>query len=64
MEVNYVDACKIVFRNIRFERSQLVDHFYTVKVNFKVFLDRPDIKQEHVDSFVKVTSSLSLSSLS
>ena len=54
MEVNYIDACKIVFRNIRFERSHLVDHFYTVKVNFKVFLDRPDTKQEYVDVFVKV----------
>lgn len=54
VERNYIDACKLVFRNIRFERSYLIDHFYTVKVNFKIFLDRPDTKQEYVDVFVKV----------
>lgn len=54
MERNYIDACKIVFRNIRLERSHLIDHFYTVKVSFKIFLDRPDTKQDNVDIFVKV----------
>lgn len=54
MERNYIDVCKIVFRNIRLERSHLIDHFYTVKVSFKIFLDRPDMKQDHVDIFVKV----------
>lgn len=54
VEINYVDSCKIVFRNIRFERSYLIDHFYDMKVNFKVFLNRPDTKQEYVDVFVKV----------
>lgn len=54
VELNYIDACKLVFRNIRLERSYLIDHFYNVKVNFKVFLDRPDTKQEYVDVFVKV----------
>ncbi|CAF3645652.1 unnamed protein product [Rotaria sordida] len=53
VELNYIDACKIVFRNIRLERSYLVDHFYNAKVNFKIFLDRPDTKQEYVDVFVK-----------
>ena len=54
MERNYIDASKLVFRNIRLERSHLIDHFYTVKVSFKIFLDRPDTKQEYVDVFVKV----------
>jgi hypothetical protein len=54
VEFNYIDASKLVFRNIRLERSHLIDHFYTVKVNFKTFLDRPDSKQEYVDVFVKV----------
>lgn len=57
VEINYVDSCKTVFRNIRFERSFLVDHFYDVKASFKVFLNRPDTKQENVDLFVKVTAS-------
>ena len=52
--MNYIDASKIVFRNIRHERSSLIDHFYNVKVNFKSFLDRPDAKQEYVDVFIKV----------
>lgn len=56
VEGNYIDVCKLVFRNIRFERSHLIDHFYTVKVSFKTFLDRPDTKQEYVDVFVKVIS--------
>jgi hypothetical protein len=54
VEFNYIDACKVVFRNVRLERSHLIDHFYTAKVNFKIFLDRPDTKQEYVDVFVKV----------
>ncbi|CAF2636731.1 unnamed protein product [Rotaria sp. Silwood2] len=58
VESNYIDACKIVFRNIRFERSHLVDHFYNAKVNFKIFLDRPDAKQEYVDIFVKEFNAL------
>jgi hypothetical protein len=36
------------------ERSHLIDHFYIAKTNFKIFLDRPDTKQEYVDVFVKV----------
>ena len=55
VESNYIDISKVVFRNIRFERSHLIDHFYATKVNFKIFLDRPDTKQEYVDVFVKVT---------
>ncbi|CAF4805868.1 unnamed protein product, partial [Rotaria magnacalcarata] len=58
VESNYIDACKLVFRNIRLERSYLIDHFYNVKVNFKIFLDQPDIKQEHVDLFVKEFNAL------
>jgi hypothetical protein len=54
VEFNYIDACKLVFRNVRLERSYLIDHFYTVKINFKTFIDRPDTKQEYVDVFVKV----------
>ena len=61
VEINYIDSCKIVFRNIRFERSYLIDHFYDVKANFKVFLSRPDTKQEYVDVFVKVIISAVLS---
>ncbi|CAF4651988.1 unnamed protein product [Rotaria sp. Silwood1] len=58
VESNYIDACKIVFRNIRLERSHLVDHFYNAKVNFKIILDRPDAKQEYVDIFVKEFNAL------
>ncbi|CAF1630075.1 unnamed protein product, partial [Didymodactylos carnosus] len=58
VELNYVDSCKVVFRNIRSERSYIIDHFYQIKTDYTTFLNRPDTKQEYVDIFVKEFNAL------
>ena len=51
IESSYTDAIKFAFRSIRKENDVILRYFFEAKVNFKTFLERPDMKQDLIDLF-------------
>ncbi|KAI8909472.1 hypothetical protein DFJ77DRAFT_472693 [Powellomyces hirtus] len=51
IESTYTDTLKFAFRSLRREKEAVLRYFYTTKVNFRRFLERPDHKQQLVELF-------------
>ncbi|KAI3383310.1 hypothetical protein SNEBB_010500 [Seison nebaliae] len=52
IEMNYVDALKMLFRKLRADNELTIGFFHNVKQEFTLFLERVDAKQEYVQQFV------------
>lgn len=51
VENTYIDASKVVFRDVRAEREKVIKYFYKVRKDYIEYLRRPDHKQEFVDQY-------------
>ncbi|KAI8587012.1 hypothetical protein BDZ88DRAFT_399175, partial [Geranomyces variabilis] len=51
IESTYTDTLKFAFRSLRREKEAVLRYFYSTKVNFRRFLERPDRKQQLVELF-------------
>lgn len=54
IENGYIKNSKFVFRNIRYEREQIIRYLFNTKSDFVEYLKRPDAKQIEIESFIKV----------
>nr|XP_023692350.1 sperm flagellar protein 2 [Paramormyrops kingsleyae] len=45
---SYVTNIKTVMQNVRAQRSQIIQHLFNIREEFKQYLKRPDLKQEFV----------------